>query len=90
VATTVDDSGDAGLYTSIALDSSDNVHISYYDAGNNALEYATNTTGEWVATMVDDSGDVGLYTSIAVDGSGGVHISYYDAANGALKYATGP
>jgi hypothetical protein len=74
--------------TSIATDSNNKVHISYYDATNGDLKYATNTSGSWVIQTVDSAGNVGGYTSIAVDSNNKVHISYYDATNGDLKYAT--
>jgi hypothetical protein len=74
--------------TSIATDSNNKVHISYYDATNDDLKYATNASGSWVTQTIDSAGDVGGYTSIAVDSNNNVHISYYDATNGNLKYAT--
>jgi hypothetical protein len=74
--------------TSIATDSNNKVHISYYDATNGDLKYATNTSGSWVTQTVDSEGDVGINTSIATDSNNKVHISYYDATNGDLKYAT--
>jgi hypothetical protein len=86
-ATSTIDTGDVGLYTSVAIDSNDHVHISYYDATNHALKYATNALGDWVTSTID-TGDVGLYTSVAIDSNDHVHISYYDATNHALKYAT--
>jgi hypothetical protein len=91
--TTVDSEGYVGVYTSIALDSSGNAHISYFDGSNYDLKYATNAGGSWSTTTVDSTGDVGMYTSIALDSSGNVHISYteynyYDGSNDDLKYAT--
>src|SRR3990172_4174767 len=77
--------------SSIAVDSSRKVHISYYDSENGNLRYATKKLGEWVPATVDSSGDVGRFTSIAVDSSGKVHISYsysYYASFSNLKYAT--
>lgn len=38
---TVDSSGIVGIYTSIALDSSDDAHISYYDDANDDLRYSS-------------------------------------------------
>ena len=80
------DSGSSPVFNSIALDSSDKVHISYYGNGG-YLNYVTNATGSWVATIVDSDGNVGLWNSIALDSSGKPHISYYLQPN-TLKYAT--
>ena len=85
---TVDSSGMVGTYTSIALDSSDDAHISYYDSTNGNLKYATNASGSWEAETVDSSGIVGKYTSIALDSSGNPHISYYDDTNDNLRYGS--
>ena len=79
---------DVGRYSSIAVDGTGQVHISYFDFANGDLKYATDQTGVWVAGTVDSDGVVGSYTAIAVDGAGRVHISYYDETNGDLKYAT--
>lgn len=83
----VDVEGDVGRWCSLAVGPDGKPHISYYDATNGALKYATVDQGDWNTTTVDNSGDVGEYTSIAVDKLGGVHISYYDYTNDALKYA---
>ena len=90
VTETVDSSGIVGRFTSIVLDSSDNVHISYRDDTNFDLKYATNATDSWVTETVDSSGRVGMWTSIALDTSDddNVHISYTDETNRDLKYAT--
>ncbi|MED6338760.1 MAG: putative Ig domain-containing protein, partial [Candidatus Thermoplasmatota archaeon] len=80
--------GSSGLYTSIALDSNENIHISYYDQTNGDLKYATDKSGSWVITTLDSAGTVGLFTSIAIDSNDNVHISYYDQTNGDLKYIT--
>ena len=88
------DDSSGGNNTSISLDVSGNVHISYYDSSNGNLKYATNAYGMWMTTTIDSSiGDYdvnnsGHSSSIALDASGNVYISYYDRLGTALKYAT--
>ena len=83
------DSSNAGMYTSIATDSIDNVHISYMDKTRGHLKYATNASGEWVITEVESvNGITGEYSSIALDSKDKVHISYSNYTNGCVKYAT--
>ena len=65
-------------------------HISYYDASNDDLKYATLYASGWYTQTVDSEGYVGLYTSLALDADGFPHISYYDSSNNDLKYALGP
>ncbi|MBF8278272.1 MAG: Carbohydrate binding family 6 [Candidatus Brocadiaceae bacterium] len=77
VKTTVDSYGGAGECSSIALDTSGNVHVSYADITEGLLKYATNASGAWANT------DVGAdsYNSLALDTSDGVHIGYFDTLN---------
>lgn len=78
----VDD--DSGVETSIALDDSNNPHISYMDGIYYDLRYAKwNGTG-WEIEIVDSNGIVGWFTSIALDSNNYPHISY-NAGN--IKYA---
>ena len=84
--TTVDSDGDVGRYISLALDTSNNPHISYYDDSNWNLKYAY-FFGTWHAVTVDYKGIVGEYSSLALDNNDAPHISYYDITNSDLKYA---
>ena len=73
---------------SLAVDSSDTLHLSYYE-GSGDLKYRTKTSsGSWSsASVVDSTNDVGQYSSIALDGDDAPHIVYHDATNNNLRYA---
>ncbi len=83
----VNPGGKAGAYTSIALDSSDHPHISYFNITTDDLKYAKWNGSAWSIETVDSAGIVGHYSSIAVDGNGYPHISYEDVTFDDLKYA---
>ena len=89
----VDTTGLVGYYTSMAIDSNDALHISYFDDTNKDLKYAICSSGcttasNWNIVSIDTSGGVGYYTSIAIDSNDVLHISYVDNTNTDLKYAT--
>lgn len=84
------DAGDYNWFSSLALDSADNPHISYFsqreDWWSTELRYAYHNGVEWLIQTIDQtSGGYGTYTSIALDSSGHPHISY--DMGGALRYA---
>ncbi len=80
----MDAAGYVGEYTSLALDTTGQPHISYSGGG---LRYAYSDGTAWFTETVDAAGYVGEYTSLALDSSGRPHISYYDWLYGDLKYA---
>lgn len=81
---TVDDSGDVGVYSSLAF-SGPLPCISYYDRAEGNLKYAQWNGSAWVTEVVDAAGDVGLFTSLKIAPDGRPAISYY--GNGDLKFA---
>jgi len=80
-----------GGYTSVATDSQNRVHISYYDWTNGLLKYALWDGVNWSFSTVDGNPatdlNVGKFSSIAVDSNGFAHISYLDEKYDGLKYA---
>ncbi len=86
------DQGDAGLFTSIAVDADRKVHISYMSEKYDYLMYAVggaNNPAAWTYYEIDRTPQVGPYTSIALDEYGRPHISYIKFLNGvySLRYA---
>jgi hypothetical protein len=103
VIETIDNAGDVGRFSSLALDKDGIPHVAYYDessASELTLKYAywdvkaNNNAGGWVIDTVDPnfseraSIGIGSYASIAVRDNK-VHIAYYDQGNMDLKYANG-
>jgi hypothetical protein len=84
---TVDSAANVGTFSSLALDSNNDPHISYRDSLNHDLKYAKWTGTNWSTETVDSAGDVGRYSSLALDSNNDPHISYHDYTNGDLKYA---
>lgn len=86
---TVDSVGDVGAFNSLAVDSTDQVHIAYSDYGNGYLKYVVGTGGSWgTPEDVDSSGDAGGPCSLALDSLDRPHIAYYynDGVNAGIKY----
>ena len=84
--------GDLGCFAmnvSLALDSEDRPHVSYY--GDTVLMYAYRTGDGWEKTVVDDTENVGRSSSIAIDSTDKPHIAYRELGltfEDSLKYAS--
>ncbi len=85
----LDSAGDVGQYASLALDSSDKPHITYYDDGNDALKHAFKTPIDaWTTEFVDNpAAAVGKYSSLVVYDPNTLYVTYYDETNGNLLFA---
>ncbi len=87
---------DNGKYTSVAVDSNNRAHISYYSPGK--LKYATSVSGSWFFSTYTVDPNVNLYgdfadepgTSIAVDSNNKVHISYINIDNNDCQWQPCP
>ncbi len=85
---TIDSSDEVGAFTSIGIDSSNNVHISYFNNTNFNLKYTTNMSGDWRTETADSETGTGMSSSLSIDGSGNVHIIHIDTFREILKYTT--
>ena len=66
-----------GTDNSLALDSNDNPHISYYGIGEpTGLYYAHYNGASWDIECVDSTHNTGHHTSLALDANDNPHISY--------------
>ena len=83
---TIAATGNVGTYSSMDVDSNNNLHISYYDQSNDRLKYISKINNVWTTstTIATNSGE---YNSLAVDRNGKVHISYYRSSGNDLMYA---
>jgi hypothetical protein len=83
----VDDTPRTGEFASISIDTSDNIHISYYNASDGDLKFAVGNFDTWRIESPDTDDDVGRHCAIALDSADTAHISYYDSSRRVLKYA---
>jgi len=85
---TLNSPGQGGQFVSMAIGSTGNPIMSYWNVGAGALEiYSCNNSSCTSGNLrtVDSGGNVGEYTSIGVGPSGNPVVSYYDRTNGDLK-----
>jgi hypothetical protein len=79
--------GEYGYQPSIAVDSSGETYISYYDDATGDLIFASRNGGAWSYEPVDTSGTVGEWSSLTLDSGDNPVVSYCDRTNGELKLA---
>jgi hypothetical protein len=82
----VETTNDVGTYCSLKFFSG-TPKISYYDATNGDLRFASKLYPHWSIALVDSTGNVGQFTSLDSDGSGNASIAYYDVTNTNPKWA---
>ena len=77
-------------HSSLALDSSGNPHISYYDSTNDTLRYTYYNGSSWIDSTVtaDDAYDRGRFNSIALDSYDYPRISYRNESSDDLEMAS--
>ena len=84
---TIDEGDDVGKYCSLAVDSENHIHVSYYNATKGDLKYAFFDGSNWNNQIVDQSGDVGLWSDVVVETDSNIpHILYYDNTQQEWKY----
>lgn len=89
----VDDTGDVGFSSTLAIDAGGTWHVAYVDGWSEALLYQNLDAGGSVEIADDGFRDDGLHlvgedAQIAVAGDGTVTIVYQDATAGTLERAT--
>ncbi len=86
----VDEFGNVGEHSALALDDAGRAHIAYYIQNGRDLGHAAQQSNDsWLSEKPDSTGDVGQHASIAFSPSGVLHIAYYDATTEALMLASG-
>jgi len=76
--------------TSLAIDSQDRPHITYYHDASQELTHAVKTAGVWSFDVIDSVGDVGRLSSLAIDANDNLRVAYLELLpnrDGVVKYA---
>ncbi len=75
----LDSAGYVGEYSSLAIDSNDNLHVTYYDGSYHNLEYMTYDGSSWSTPVsLDSTDDVGKDSSLAIDSNDNLHVTYLE------------
>lgn len=76
------------IFTSIAVDSSDVVHVTYFSYLMDWYTYAYGTVGNWIIDQIMEHPVFGEVSSLALDSSNSAHTVYFDASNTHLMYSS--
>lgn len=79
--------GEVGFFSSLALDSQDFAHISYYGSDTNMLKYASWDGSDWTIEIVDAPVITDGYTSLSLDQDDLAHVAYCDESSAEIKVA---
>src|SRR3989338_7189343 len=88
-------SNGTGSPNNIVIDSSDNLHVIYYEArgsGNYGISYATKAASgsSWTVTELSSVWPAYTWPSVALDTSQNLHMVYKNGSTGGLDYQTKP
>ena len=80
IPVSLDSTDNVGFDSSLAIDTNDNLHVTYYDNWPRYnLEYVTYDGSSWSTPVSLDSTDnVGRDSSLAIDSNDNLHVTYYD------------
>jgi len=78
---------DVGDYSSLDLDPSGDLVVSYLDGSQADLKISSSLDDNWSTETVASTGSVGFHGSLSIDSQGVRHVSYYDQGQSALWYA---
>ena len=72
----LDSTDSVGSHSSLAIDSNDNLHVTYRDNTSNNLEYMTYDGSSWSTPVsLDSTDDVGRDSSLAIDSNDNLHVT---------------
>ena len=87
--TTIDSVGRVGEDPSLAIDSNDNLHVTYHNVTHGNLDYMIHDGSSWSTPVsLDSTGNVGRESSLAIDSNDDLHVTYLDLTNDNLKYGS--
>jgi hypothetical protein len=85
------DSAGRNEISHLAVDSSGNSHVIYFDETNEDLLYSTDAGGSWSSPELvdtDSTHTAATYASIVIDGNDRLHVAYFENTGHNLMYAT--